>query len=73
MYDVIGHLLYPNEIIPEISACLKRKGKLKVTIDNFTNSNNNDIHRNKEVNFHVIFKKNSLKRVNNYHFNYIKL
>ena len=71
LIDVIGHIEEPIKIINQICSSLKENGILEVTFDNFNESSKNKLHRNKEVNFHKLFKENGLIKIDLQH--YLKL
>ena len=61
----------PIETVSQICMSLKKRGILKVTFDNSIETNKEDIHRNKGINFNELFIKHGLTRINKHH--YMKL
>lgn len=68
LFDVIGHLMKPIEIISQICSSLKKNGILKVTFDNFYETSLDDRHRNREIDFPKLFRENGLIKIDSMHY-----
>lgn len=62
--DVIGHLEFPIDVMTKLVKCTKKGGHLDFTWDNFYNTEEGNVHRNKEVDFDGLLISLGMKRVN---------
>lgn len=69
--DVIGHLEFPVDVMIKIVKCIRKGGWLEFTWDNFYNTEDGDVHRNKEIDFHGLLTKMGMRRRS--HTRYVKV
>lgn len=63
LIDVIGHLTKPIPTIEHIVNCMNSGVELRVTWDNWYDSGEGRIHRNKEIDFHSLLLSLGLERI----------
>lgn len=63
MIDIVGHLTDPEQTFREVSRAMKVGAILDITWDLFQFTSEGGIHRNKEVDFVSILRKNGLKKM----------